>query len=168
MKETAHITTTPKEFPRQPPVHSKFAFSHILAPTDFSQKSEIAVDYAVELARRLGAQLTLLHVFPEPFALDYIMGGIPAELWVPAKEEARKKLDEEAERAKLAYQGIDSVLRTGVDLRQEILDTARDISADLVVLSTHGYTGWKHLLFGSEAEQILELATCPIMVVKSD
>jgi len=168
MKETAHITTTPKEFPRQPPVHAKFAFSHILAPTDFSEKSEIAVDYAVELARRLGAQLTLLHVFPEPSALDYIMGGIPAELWVPAKAEARKKLDEEAERAKLAYQGIDSVLRTGVELCQEILDTATDISADLVVLSTHGYTGWKHLLFGSEAEQILELATCPIMVVKSD
>jgi hypothetical protein len=56
----------------------KFTFNHILAPTDFSPNSDKAVDYAVQLARRLGAKLTLLHIVPEPSALDYPMEGIPA------------------------------------------------------------------------------------------
>ena len=68
--------------------------------------------------------------------------------------------------AKLSLLEVDSKLRTGVDLHDEIVGTAKLISADLLVLSTHGYTGWKHLLFGSDAEKILEHAPCHILVVR--
>jgi hypothetical protein len=54
----------------------KFSVKRILAPTDFSPKSEKAVNYAIQLAQRLGAKLTLLHVVPEPPAVDYSMEGI--------------------------------------------------------------------------------------------
>jgi hypothetical protein len=57
----------------------RFSFNSILAPSDFSANSEKAVNYAIELARLLGAKLTLLHIIPEPSALDYTMGGIPKE-----------------------------------------------------------------------------------------
>jgi universal stress protein A len=93
------------------------------------------------------------------------MRGFPHGEWDQAKEEAEKKLVGEVTRAKLTFPEVDSLFRTGLDLRDEILSAAKEVSADLLVLSTHGYTGWKHLLFGSDAEKILEHAPCPILVV---
>jgi universal stress protein A len=146
----------------------KFTFSHILAPTDFSPNSNRAIDYAVQLARRLGAKLTLLHFFPEPSALDYPMGGIPAEEIEGWKKEAEKRMADQLAQAKLQNQEVDSVQRTALHPREEIIGVARELSADLLVISTHGYTGWKHFLFGSDAEKIIEHACCPTVVVRSD
>src|ERR1700724_1057006 len=83
-------------------------FRRLLAPTDFSQRSEMAIDYAVELARRMNAQLTLLHVLPEPSALDYDLGGFPPEELAQAKEEAKQKLAAELAHAKLSLLEVDS------------------------------------------------------------
>jgi nucleotide-binding universal stress UspA family protein len=71
-------------------------------------------------------------------------------------------------RAKLQHQEVDSVQRTALHPRDEIIGVARALSADLLVISTHGYTGWKHFLFGSDAEKILEHACCPTLVVRSN
>jgi nucleotide-binding universal stress UspA family protein len=56
--------------------------------------------------------------------------------------------------------------RSGSGLHQEIVSVAREVSADLVVLSTHGYMGWKHLWFGNDAEQLLHEIPCPVLVVR--
>jgi universal stress protein A len=144
----------------------KFRLDRIMAPTDFSQNSEKAVDYAIQLARRLGAKLTLLHVIPEPSALDYNIGGIPKEEIEGWQREAQKRLAEQLTRAKIEYPEVDSVQRTGLHPRDEIVSAARDLSADLLVISTHGYTGWKHFLLGSHAEKILEQAPCPTLVIR--
>ena len=165
MKETANLPETQTETAAQSTAPAQSLFSRILAPTDFSNKSEIAVDYAIELGRQMHAQLTLLHVLPERSAFDCAMRGFPHGEWEQAKEEAQKKLAEEVTRAKLTFTEVDSLFRTGLDLRDEILSAIKEISADLLVLSTHGYTGWKHLLFGSDAEKILEHAPCPILVL---
>jgi nucleotide-binding universal stress UspA family protein len=145
-----------------------FTFNHILAPTDFSPNSDRAVDYAVQLARRLGAKLTLLHIVPEPSALDYPIGGIPVEEIEGWKKEAEKRMADQLARAKLQHQEVDSVQRTALHPRDEIIGIARELSADLLVISTHGYTGWKHFLFGSDAEKIFEHACCPTLVVQSE
>jgi universal stress protein A len=166
MKQTANFPDTQTESAVQTTAHSLALFRRILVPTDFSQRSALAIDYAVELARRMNAQLTLLHVLPEPSALDYNIGGFPPEELAKAKEGAEQKLAAELAHAKLTLLEVDSKLQTGVDLHDEILGTAKQISADLLVLSTHGYTGWKHLLFGSDAEKILQHAPCPILVVR--
>src|ERR1700751_4442774 len=76
-----------------------------------------------------------------------------------------KKLATEVERAKRSYRAVDSLLRTAGDFRREIVTVAKELRADLLVVSTHGYVGWKHFLFGSHAEEILERAPCPILVV---
>jgi universal stress protein A len=165
MKETANLPETQTETAAQSTAPAQSLFSRILAPTDFSNKSEIAVNYAIELGRQMHAQLTLLHVLRERSAFDYVMRGFRLGEWEQAKEEAQKKLAEEVTRAKLTFTEVDSRLRTGLDLRDEILSAIKEISADLLVLSTHGYTGWKHLLFGSDAEKILEHAPCPVLVV---
>ena len=164
MKEPAARTLEESaDNPLGPP---KIGFSRILVPTDLSPRSEAAVKYAVELARFLGVQVTLLHVVPKPSALDYALGGIPTGELEQAREEAAKKLEEELSRAKLAYQGVDALVRTGFGLHEQIVLATKEVGADLVIVSTHGYTGWKHLLFGSKAEQMLHEIPCPVLVVR--
>jgi nucleotide-binding universal stress UspA family protein len=111
-------------------------------------------------------QITLLHVVPEPSAFDYNIGGFSREEWNQGKQEAEQRLADVLAHAKLTLLEVDAKLRTGLDLHDEILRAARQISADLLVLSTHGYSGWKHLLFGSDAENILQHASCPILVIR--
>ena len=104
MKQTA--TAAKARSARKPLISRKLGFGHILAPTDFSEKSVIAVDYAVELSRRLGGRLTLLHIVAELSALDYTMGGFrPGEL-ERAQAEARKKLDQELVGARALMDGL--------------------------------------------------------------
>jgi nucleotide-binding universal stress UspA family protein len=166
MKQTASLSENQTETAAQDTAPALPLFGRILAPTDFSLRSEAALDYAVQLARRMQGQLTILHVLPEPSAFDYTMNGFAHGEWEQVKEEAEKDLAVAVAHAKHTFLEVDAKLRFGPDLCQEILRTANEISADLLVLSTHGYTGWKRLLFGSDAEKILEQALCPILVVR--
>jgi nucleotide-binding universal stress UspA family protein len=143
-----------------------FRLRRILAPTDFSANSEKAVCYAIQLARLVGARLTLLHVVPEPSALDYTMQGVPVDEIKGWQEEADAKLANELAKAKLDYHDVDSSLTVALHPRDEIVRAAGSLPADLLVLSTHGYTGWKRALFGSDAEKILEHAPCPVLVIR--
>jgi nucleotide-binding universal stress UspA family protein len=137
----------------------------IVAPTDFSPRSEKAIQYAVQLAKLVRARLTLLHVIPEAASTPHAIAGFPAyeEEW---RQEAGRKLHEELTKAKLEYDTVDTLMTAALDMRDEVIRMARETPADLLVLSTHGYTGWKHLLFGSNAEKILERAPCPVLVVR--
>jgi universal stress protein A len=166
MKQTANLSDNQTETAPQRNAPALPLFSRILAPTDFSLRSEAALAYAVKFARRMHGQLTLLHVLPDPSAFDDTMNGFTPGEWEQVKEEAESKLAAAVDHAKRTFLEVDARLRFGPDLCREILRTANEISADLLVLSTHGYTGWKHLLFGSDAEKILEHAPCPILVVR--
>jgi universal stress protein A len=166
MKQTANLSENQTETAPQCIAPALPLFSRILAPTDFSFRSEAALDYAVKFARRMHGQLTLLHVLPDPSAFDYAMNGFAHGEWEQVKEEAENNLAEAVAHAKRTFLEVDAKLRFAPDLCQEILRTVNEISADLLVLSTHGYTGWKHLLFGSDAEKILQQAACPILVIR--
>jgi len=151
---------------RSIPIGRKRAFTEILVPTDFSSRSDQAIIYAIELARRLGSHLTLLHVVPAPYPLDYTLGGIPDGEWERVRHRADKKLDAALQRAKVRYESVDTLVRIGSDLHEEIAGAAREVYADLVVLSTHGYKGWKLLFFGSDADQLMLEIPCPVLVVR--
>jgi nucleotide-binding universal stress UspA family protein len=143
-----------------------FKLDRILVATDFSPNSLRAVRYSVQLAKRLGARLTILHVVPEPSALSYPMEGIPPEEVAAWQREAAKRLDQQVVEAKREYAKVDCLQRTAFSPRDEIVKVATELPADFLVLSTHGLTGWKHFLLGSYAEKILEHAPCPTAVVK--
>jgi universal stress protein A len=162
MKEVIESSATTAQ-PTQKPA---FRVGRILAPTAFSATSENAVRYAIQLARLVGAELTLMHVVPEPSALDYTMQGVPVDEVEGWKKEAEAKLADQLAKAKLEYQHVNSILTMALHPRDEIVRAATSLAFDLLVLSTHGYTGWKHLLFGSDAEKILEHAPCPVLVVR--
>ena len=115
--------------------------SRILVPTDFSWRSDVTVDCAIELTRKMHAQLTILHVRPEPSALDYTLGGVSEGDWDQMKEGAERFLRDVVAHAKRRVVEVSSRLSFGLDIQHEILSMAKQIPADLLVLSTHGYTG---------------------------
>lgn len=137
----------------------------ILVPTDFSEGSDAAVSYAVELARALGAELVLLHTYEIP------MVGFPdgtlvatAELTTRVLNGAQKGLDDA--KARLAASGVPirALVKQG-DTWRTILDTADELGAGLVVMGTHGRRGLPRALLGSVAEKVVRSAKCPVLTV---
>lgn len=136
---------------------------HLLVPTDFSAHATHALDYACRLATELGGTVSLVHVLgstsPELSVslTDAMMEGIRAG--------ARKALDKLAtERTHVAV--FDKVLLKIGDAREQIVRTAEEIGADLVVIGSHGRRGLPRLVLGSVAEDVLRLAPCPVLVVR--
>ena len=140
----------------------------ILVPIDFSSWSEQAFEYACSLAAKLGASMYLLSV------VDIPIYGAPelAAAMTPSQVETAAEQNEAA-LMKLAarHEGdvriVDTVLRTG-DPRTEIVDTAIDVKADLIVMGTHGRRGLKRALLGSVAENVVRTAPCPVLLVRSE
>jgi len=137
----------------------------ILVPSDFSAASSKAFKYALRFAKQFGAQLTLLHVLEA--APPTLMGITPVPLF--SEDElaaAEKNLGAWAASASRAgVTGTRSAVRTGVP-SHEILEAAREMDIDLIVIATHGFTGWKHFCIGSTAEVVTRSAPCPVMVVR--
>ena len=143
----------------------------ILVPTDFSDHSERAAAYAVELARRYEAdEVHCVHVSDIPADLlatsAYYMTG-PSEPFVEqVREEGRKSLEAFA-RKNFKDRPVKTAFLEGRPF-VEIIRYARENQIDLIVISTHGRSGIKHVLFGSVAEQVVRKAPCPVLVVKRD
>jgi nucleotide-binding universal stress UspA family protein len=138
----------------------------ILCPTDFSQPSLRALDVAMELTGCFSAQLVLLHVV-HPIAV--VPSPAPAKFDVPgyqraAEVHAIKKLEELASERTPDQTKITARVIIGI-AAQGIAYTAMEESADLIVIATHGETGWKRFVFGSVAEKVVRIAEKPILVV---
>lgn len=137
----------------------------ILVPTDFSEHSELAVTYAVDLAKRYNATLSLIHVYPvvnyaaaEGFALY-----TPEQLAkLMTQLDDQMKAAQEQARAAGATE-LDSSMLQG-DAYQELVKLASHY--DLVVMGTHGRTGFKHALLGSVAEKLVRTSPCPVLTVR--
>jgi nucleotide-binding universal stress UspA family protein len=139
--------------------------THILCPTDFSEVSTKAEAYAIALAKRYEARLSLLHVDP-PMPMMAPYGEIPVDirLFEEQRRQAEQDLAAAGTRARNAGLGVDTALIGGYPGR-EILAVAREQDVDLIVLGSHGRGGVEHLLLGSVAEKVLRKAPCPVMVV---
>jgi nucleotide-binding universal stress UspA family protein len=139
----------------------------ILCSTDFSEPSLAALKTACELAQHFDAELKVLHAiaFTPPLPSDLIVA-------------APTYYSSEAERRSAAEQQMDDLIRQFVpdDVRvvpevkvgyaaEEIIGTAAADNADLIVVGTHGETGWRHLAFGSVAEKVVRLAQRPVLTV---
>ena len=138
----------------------------ILCPVDFSDDSRHAIDHAVVIARWYGASITALHVYdplflPVPGVVTMAGASLPGE-------------DEITRIRQLATAWFRPAVDAGiaVDVRIElgpaspqILACAGSLAADLIVLGTHGATGFDHLVLGSVTEKVLRKATCPVLTV---
>lgn len=139
----------------------------ILVPTDFSDTSRKALRYALAFAAQFGAEILLLHVITPPDAYGEY-GIVDLAGLVKSLEEAS-----DTELARLAAAEVPpgvtarALTRSGSPA-QQIIEAARDKAADLIILSTHGRTGLKHVLLGSIAESAVRRAPCPVLVVREN
>lgn len=146
------------------------AISKILVPVDFSDCSRAAVEAAVDLAGKYSAELELLHIHEVPFTASAVLvrttDGREVTMDVFLGEESRRLLDEMVGSVdELAKSPHHEVVQGGV-AHVSIVERAKAISADLIVMGTHGRSGLSHLLMGSVAEKVLRAAPCPVMVVR--
>lgn len=144
-----------------------FSLKKILVPVDFSNPSKKALQYALPLASQFGAEITLLYVlepipYPNDFLASYPLVADNSDLL----KAARKELTELSEKLKAGSQPAQTLLRHG-NPAHEICAAAKDLGIDLIVISTHGYTGLKHVLLGSTAEKVVRHAPCPVMTVRA-
>jgi len=146
---------------------SRIALTRILAPTDFSDTSAIALRYAVALAEAFRGQLHLLHVVERRVEQQWA-AELAAVAALDIDAEARAKAD--AELATLLTRDERSrfdarlVSRTGTPF-VEIVRYAQHEDIDLIVMGTHGRGAIAHLLIGSVAENVVRKARCPVLTV---
>ena len=139
----------------------------ILVPIDFSFVSQQTLDYARELARCFGSEITLLH------AVQRIAPGVFPEVapYLAASgeefEQAEHRLQLLAQKNRKSDIPIQTLIRSGL-AAHEIVEAARELEADLIVIATHGYTGWKHFCIGSTTERVVRTAPCAVFVVREN
>lgn len=137
-----------------------YAFStipaKILLPIDFSPSSHDAIEQATVLAQHFHAELYLVHVVPEGTGAD------------AAKKEAEDLLKVSA--AGLTAKAIKTTSSVEVenDIAGSILDVIEREHIDMIVVSTHGTTGWHPLVFGSIAEKLVKLVHIPLLLVRTE
>jgi nucleotide-binding universal stress UspA family protein len=151
-------------------VHAKptgIALKCILVPIDFSPLSKKALQYALRFAEEFRAGLTLLHVIePDvPPAFDGLMIAPPISPGGNRTKCANRLKVLASSMAIRATNYVQSTVRTGL-AAYEIVEAAKEFDIDLIVIATHGYTGWKHLAIGSTAERVVRAAPCPVLVVR--
>ncbi|MCK6468038.1 MAG: universal stress protein [Candidatus Brocadia sinica] len=139
----------------------------ILCPVDHSECSYLALKYAISLALKDEAKLYLMHVIDtrlydteiykfSPYKIDEVdidMSKIREDLMKSLPEGTTDVLD------------VETIIVKGVPFH-EIVNAAAEISADIIVIGTHGRTGLSHVVMGSVAEKVVRKATCPVLTVR--
>jgi nucleotide-binding universal stress UspA family protein len=142
-------------------------FRKVLCPTDFSESSDVGIAAGLEMATHFGATVRVVHVVPALPApspdRDYTFRVPEYEAELHATAKAR--LEELSERLRTRGATVEFSIGNG-DAGREITRLAEECGADLIVIATHGETGWRHVLFGSVAEKVVRHATCPVLTVR--
>ena len=143
------------------------SIQRVLVPISHDSGHELVIDYACALAKGMGAQLTLLHVYEPPNAMIGIVPGasvageIAAELTLG--DELLDRATAQVHAAGLA--AVDRIIERSSPPSQAILAHARAGTFDLIVMGTHGRKGVSRLVLGSVAESVLRDAPCPVLTV---
>ena len=141
--------------------------SRILLPIDFSPSSQAALEMAADLARHFHAELWLVNVIPM-FPTTSLPDLIPEATFI---QEARTYAEGHLAKcnAALLAKGVKSIssVEIGNDVSSAILEVVEREHIDMVVISTHGISGWHPLVFGSIAEKVVKLVQCPLLLLRS-
>ena len=142
-------------------------FNKILTAIDFSENSDYAFDYALTLAKQFDSELIILHVINEPVDLrGFYVPHISFEQLEKEIEEGAEKMMAKFCSSKMGdFTNFTTSIVTGIPY-EEIIRSAQETAASLIVLGTHGRTGLDHLIFGSTAERVVRGASCPVLTIR--
>ncbi len=139
-------------------------FKHLLVPLDGSKLAEASLPVALSLSLKLGASVTLLHIIEKGASPE-----IHGDRHLTGEEEACKYLDQVAQ----AYFPPEVKVETHVhteevsDITRSIVDHSGEFAPDLIVMCTHGEGGWREVVVGSIAQQVIGLGKTPILLVRA-
>jgi nucleotide-binding universal stress UspA family protein len=143
----------------------------ILVPVDFSMPSRVALDYASELSKTLGATMDVLHVWQAPsyvpLGSGLVSGVGEANMVEMIRKNAEEALDGFIDEARKRGVMVRSARTLGGPPAWSIVDAAREGNYDLIVIGTHGRTGLPRVMLGSVAENVVRHAHCPVLTVRS-
>src|SRR6266508_2543401 len=145
----------------------RLSIKRILVPVDFSDCSREGLNYAIWFANEFGAAITLLHA--SYLGYNYSSDGMVydvRELQEAARQSADRQMQELVRTVNFGSVKIETILTSGSP-ELDICSFAKDHDVDLIITSTHGFTGLKHALIGSVAERVVRHAPCSVLVVPS-
>lgn len=142
----------------------------IICPTDFSDNARLALDQAIMLARWSGASITVMHVAeslpPLPVETHAALPGL-GPLAADLRANLEKELGQFAARATQRGVRVETMLSHG-DPADEILRGVEEHGADLLVMGTHGRSGFRRFMLGSVTEKVLHLSHCPVLTLSGE
>lgn len=150
-----------------------FANSSILCAVDLSEGTGRVVEAAAELAEKLGAKLTLVHAFDHPL-YNMPTGFSPPVGYAEALLDADRKVKADLE--KLLQGHAESLTKRGLEVTvrlvegpaaQVVVEEAGSNGHSLLIIGTHGYSGFKRFLLGSVAERVVRTATVPVLTIQT-
>ncbi|MBN1756524.1 universal stress protein [bacterium] len=140
---------------------------NILFPTDFSEHSKIALEYAVDLARQYNAKLYIQHVFDENILDPFFFseGENSARYFEQVEKKFMDMISQFLKGENLKEVNFQPILSNGTP-SAEIVKFARNNDINLIIIATHGRTGLSHFLMGSTAERVVQNAPCPVLTIR--
>ena len=168
--KTATLPTTQRNariscaVPRKNTRPATLKIKNVLVPIDFSERSLELLEYARALTKQFGADLHLVHVYEPDYPLTSVMGMPLALPPVQVAQGVRRHLKDVAKKFGFELRPGNTHAIEGRAF-EEICRLSRERKIDLVIVSTRGNTGVKHLLLGSTAERIVRYSPCPVLVV---
>lgn len=145
-------------------------YEHILVPIDGSATSMTAVEHAADVAKNFRCKITVLQVLTiDPYIeAQYITATQSSDIIDRAKKNIQETLD--LVKQKFREEGIvvDTLIAEGQVVHHEIVQAAEKVGADLIVMGSHGRTGFKKFILGSVAQNVLGEVKIPVLIVRQD
>lgn len=138
---------------------------NIVVGTDFSEQADRAVVYAIELAKRLGAHVHLVHGWTVPIESMGEAALFSGDMLKQIEDDAQQAMEKVLARYRANFADITGLVICG-DARDVVLKLAVEKHAELIVVGTHGRHGFSRALLGSVAESIVRTAPCPVLVAR--
>jgi len=140
-------------------------FRKVLCPVDFSEQSLAALDVALKMVQQNDAALYLLNVAPIPAGAAGFQ-PVPMEPYPIVEKDRHEQLEKLARKRVPAAVRCETLVISG-DPAEQVLETARGLDADLIVMGTHGRRGLSHLVLGSVAERVVRESPIPVLTARS-
>lgn len=143
-------------------------FKTILVTTDFSDTSKHALPVAFEMARKYEAKVVLAYVEEDhlpPLVVEYAAAGYDDIL----KQQRHRAAEQLKQIANDQFKAVPTTTRVATGAAHvEIVELAREIGADLIVMATHGRGFFSHAVLGSTTERVVRRAPCPVLIVRKN
>lgn len=139
-------------------------YRNILCPVDFDANSPSALEFAGKIALETGGRIFLLHIVPwtvatVPIDASEVLAELKQSATIRLRRLAKEKLDGRVP--------IEIVVTVASDAGAEIVRAAKEWTADVIVMATHGRKGLSHLILGSTAERVVREAPCPVLTLRA-